>query len=150
MTTSPPLLLVEDSKDDIVLMKLALKKAGIKNPLHIVNDGPEAIEYVTGSGAFADRENYPLPALIFLDLKLPLMSGHEVLMWIRKRDHLSSTVIVVLTASENPEDLRRASRLGAHSYLVKPSTAQELADQLLEMAKAFNWHWLGCGEFAPA
>lgn len=138
------LLLVEDNDQDILIMKRVLRHAGVRNPLHIVKDGDKAIDYLSANGRFADRSRYPLPAIVFLDLKLPLMSGHEVLTWIRQREGFNSIVVVVLTGSDDPTDLRRAHRLGANSYLVKPPTS----DQLLEMARAFNWHWLECNSSA--
>jgi CheY-like chemotaxis protein len=85
VTTNKSLLLVEDNEDDVFLMKRALQGAHVVNPLHIVEDGQEALDYLSGNGKFADREQYPLPAVVFLDLKLPFISGHDVLAWIRQR-----------------------------------------------------------------
>jgi CheY-like chemotaxis protein len=138
MTAGRALLLVEDNEDDVFLMKRALKEAGIVNPLHIVEDGQEAKDYLAGAGKFADRASYPLPAVVFLDLKLPLVSGHEVLAWIRQQPELESLVIIVLTSSNEASDLSRSYALGANSYLVKPPTPE----QLEELAKAFRWYWL--------
>ena len=146
MSEQHTILLVEDNEDDVFIMKRALKTAGITNPLHIVGDGDSAIDYLSGIGKFSDRNTFPLPSIIFLDLKLPLKSGHDVLAWIRGNERFSSIVIVVLTSSEEPEDLRRAYQFGANSYLVKPPTPEELVD----MAKAFKWYWLGYNDFVPA
>lgn len=143
MPTNRAILLVEDSEDDIFLMKRALDEAGVKNPVLIVEDGQEAVEYLEGAGKFEDRTSYPLPAVIFLDLKLPLKSGHDVLAWIRRQERFDTTVVVVLTSSEETSDVNKAYRLGANSYLVKPPTAQDLVD----MAKAFKWYWLECNQF---
>ena len=85
MTSHQALLLVEDNEDDVFLMKRALKGARVVNPLHVVDDGQDALDYLAGTGKFADRANYPLPAVIFLDLKLPYISGHDVLAWIRRQ-----------------------------------------------------------------
>jgi CheY-like chemotaxis protein len=82
--------------------------------------------------------------VVFLDLKLPLMSGHDVLAWIRRREDFASTVVVVLTSSAEPEDLQRAYDLGTNSYLVKPPTVE----QLIEMAKVFKWYWFEYNQFA--
>ena len=84
--------------------------------------------------------------MVFLDLKLPLMSGHEVLAWIRGQRQLESLTVVVLTSSNEPSDVRRSYSLGANSYLVKPLTA----NQLIDLAKAFNWSWLQRKEVAAA
>jgi CheY-like chemotaxis protein len=138
MTTDRAILLVEDNEDDIFLMKRALKNARIINPLVTVEDGQQAVEYLSGAGRFANRERYPFPAIVFLDLKLPLKNGLDVLAWIREQPDLGNLVVIVLTSSNEPSDLKKAYALGANSYLVKPPTA----DQLLELAKAFKWYWL--------
>jgi len=140
---SGTILLVEDNEDDVFLMKRALKLAGIVNPVHIVEDGQEAVNYLSGQGIYADRISYPLPSVIFLDLKLPILLGLDVLSWIRDQEEFAATVVVVLTSSNEPSDLKKAYRLGANSYVVKPPTA----DQLLEMTKAFKWYWLEFNRF---
>jgi len=143
MKTKHQLLLVEDSANDITIMKRALDHACIKTSLHIVEDGETEIAYLSGVGEFADRQRYPLPGVVFLDLKLPRLAGDDVLAWIRQREDLAFIMVVVLTSSEDPEDLKRAYRLGANSYLVKSSSACELAEQLVETAEDLNLHWLG-------
>jgi CheY-like chemotaxis protein len=143
MGTEHAILLVEDNEDDVFLMQRALKEAAISNPLRIVEDGQEAVDYLSGAAKFSDRSRYPLPAIIFLDLKLPLKSGHEVLTWIRSQPPFQSTVVVVLTSSDEPTDVARAYQIGANSYLVKPPTAE----QLLDMAKSFKWYWLEFNRF---
>src|SRR5437868_2030655 len=92
------ILLVEDKEDDIVLIRRALAKAGVVNPLQVVRDGDEAIEYLAGERKYRNREEYPLPQLVLLDLKLPGMDGFEVLRWIRGQPGLSSLRVVVLTS----------------------------------------------------
>ncbi len=144
MTTHRAILLVEDNEDDVFLMKRALKAARVTNPLYVVEDGQEAVDYLGGAGKFADRESYPLPAVVFLDLKLPLISGHDVLAWIRRQYALESVVVIVLTSSNEASDLSRSYALGANSYLVKPPTPE----QLEELAKAFKWYWLEYNQFA--
>ena len=138
MTEDSVILLVEDNEDDVFLMKHALAAAGVTNPVHVVETGQHAVDYLAGAGAYADRRKYPLPTVVFLDLKLPLMSGHEVLAWMRAQPQLEGIVVVVLTSSNEPSDVRRSYSLGANSYLVKPLTAR----QLLDLAKALNWSWI--------
>src|SRR5215203_3421143 len=87
MTTEGAILLVEDSEDDVFLMKRALKNAGITNRLCVVEDGQQAVDYLSGVGEFADRSTHPIPSVVFLDLKLPLKGGLEVLGWIRRQAH---------------------------------------------------------------
>lgn len=143
MTTNGSILLVEDNEDDIFFMKRALKAAGIRNLLHTVEDGQQALDYLAGRGEFGDRVAYPVPSIIFLDLKLPMKGGLDVLAWIREQPDLENIVVVVLTSSNEPSDLKEAYRLGANSYVVKPPTA----GQLIELAKAFKWYWLEFNEF---
>jgi len=142
-TTNRALLLVEDNEDDVFLMKRALKGARVVNPLFVVEDGQEAVDYLGGAGKFADRDQYPLPAVVFLDLKLPFISGHDVLAWIRRQRELESLVVIVLTSSNEPSDLNRCYALGANSYVVKPPTPEQLED----LAKAFKWYWLEYNQF---
>ena len=132
------ILLVEDNEDDVFLMKHSLTSAGVSNPVYVVESGQDAVDYLSGSARYQDREKYPLPVIVFLDLKLPMMSGHEVLGWIRAQRQLESLLVVVLTSSNEPSDIRRSYSLGANSYLMKPLTARQLVD----LAKAFNWSWM--------
>jgi len=141
--TNRALLLIEDNQDDVFLMKRALKAVRVMNPLYVVEHGQEAVDYLGGAGKFSDRENYPLPAVVFLDLKLPFISGHDVLAWIRRQKQLESMVVVVLTSSNEASDLSRCYSLGANSYVVKPPTPE----QLEELAKAFKWYWLEYNQF---
>ena len=142
-TTNRAILLVKNNEDDVFLMQRALKGAEITNPLSVVEDGQQAIDYLGGDGKYADRATYPLPAVVFLDLKLPYKSGHEVLSWIRERKNFAAMVVVVLTSSNEPRDVRKSYELGGNSYIVKPPTPA----QLLEMAKAFKWYWLEYNKF---
>jgi CheY-like chemotaxis protein len=138
MANNRTVLLVEDNKDDVFLMQRALHGARITNPVIVVETGQEAMDYLAGAGKFADRDSYPLPAVVFLDLKLPFVYGHDVLAWIRRRKEFESLVVIVLTSSNEASDLSRCYSLGANSYLVKPPTAE----QLEALAKAFKWQWL--------
>ncbi len=137
MTEDSSILVVEDNEDDVFLMRRALTAASVGNPIFVVDTGAKAVDYLSGVAPFIDRQKYPLPAIVFLDLKLPLISGHEVLVWIRAQRHLEGLVVVVLTSSNEASDVRRCYSLGANSYLVKPLTAQ----QLIDLGKAFNWSW---------
>ncbi|HEY9249004.1 MAG TPA: response regulator [Rariglobus sp.] len=136
--SSHTLLLVEDNEDDVFLMKRALRFAGIENPLQIAEDGQAAIDYLAGSGAYADRTQFPLPHLVFLDLKLPYKTGHEVLEWIRRQPAFSTLIVIVLTSSSEPVDLARAYQLGANSFVVKPPTSALLQ----KLAESFKLWWL--------
>lgn len=134
---SQTILLVEDNEDDAFFMKLALKDAEITNPLQWVEDGQQAIDYLAGTGKYTDRAKYPLPMVVFLDLKLPLKTGHEVLQWIRLQPQFAKLPVMVLTSSSEPVDLNRSYQLGANTFMVKPPTAE----QILDLAQPFNLTW---------
>jgi CheY-like chemotaxis protein len=118
--TVPFLLLVEDNPDDQFLMQRALRKSGLTLPLNVARDGREALDYLRGADRFADRQTYPVPTLVFLDLKLPYIDGFEVLEWIREHPVLHDLTVVILTSSGEERDAQRAHQLGVSAYLVKP------------------------------
>ena len=123
------ILLVEDDEDDQFFIQVALEKAAIRDPLKTVNNGREAIAYLAGEEQYGDREKYPLPTIMFLDLKMPYMGGFEVLEWLRSRgDEFAGIVVIVLTSSPEERDHTRACQLGARSYLLKPPTRDMLID----------------------
>jgi len=132
------LLLVEDDPNDVALIQRAFNKARVLNPIHVVNDGDQAVAYLAGEGQYADRARFPLPALMLLDLKLPRRSGHEVLAWMRQQPGLRRLPVVVLTSSSDAPDVRRAYDLGANSYLIKPVSFEGL----MEMVKTLGLYWL--------
>lgn len=134
-----PILHVEDEEDDVLFIQRAFKSAGITNPLNAVEDGQSAIDYLSGNGKFADRQQYPLPALMLLDLNLPGQSGFDVLKWIRAHPELKRTIVVVIcSSSQNLPDINAAYDLGANGYVVKPPTFPGL----VELAKAIRDYWL--------
>ncbi|MET0263397.1 MAG: response regulator [Rariglobus sp.] len=143
--SSHTILLVEDNEDDVFLMKRALRAAGIENPLQIAEDGQVAIDYLAGTGEHADRLRSPLPMIVFLDLKLPYKSGHEVLEWIRQQPHLETLIVIVLTSSNETVDLDLAYKLGANSFVVKPPTATLLQ----KMTESFKLWWLNHNRANP-
>jgi CheY-like chemotaxis protein len=132
------ILMVEDDPNDILLTQRAFMQASLVNPLRIVRDGEEAMNYLGGRDAYADRSRYPLPSLILLDLKLPKKSGLEVLEFLRAQPSLKQTPVIVLTSSQESADIERAYALGANSYLLKPVGF----DGLLEMVKAIGMYWV--------
>lgn len=140
-----PVLLVEDDENDVTFMRYAWSKAGLANPLHLVADGQSAIDYLRGSGQYADRKLHPLPFLMFLDLNLPHRSGFEVLQWIRQRPELRALLVVVLTSSTADCDAHRAYGLGANSYVVKPSDLEALKEFLI----ALKTYWVAWN-YVPA
>jgi CheY-like chemotaxis protein len=134
------ILLVEDDENDVFFFRRAVGKAGMELPLHVVSDGEQALQYLNGELKYRDRAANPLPDVIFLDLKLPYISGMEVLEYIRKQSALDQVEVVVLTSSPEERDRKRAFELGTQDYLVKPATPntlqQILAGPLLPKAEA--------------
>ncbi|HZR17516.1 MAG TPA: response regulator [Verrucomicrobiae bacterium] len=124
------LLLAEDCEDDAEIMRNALLRAGVPNPLQIVQDGEEAIDYLAGKGKYERRDLYPLPIMFFLDLNMPKQGGLEVLSWVRQHSRLSLLAVHILSASSREADISRATELGANSYIIKPSKYSDLVDML--------------------
>lgn len=133
--SNPPILLVEDDPNDVFFFEHAMKKAGFIHPLQIARDGGEAIDYFSGDGAFTDRDQFPLPCLVVLDLNLPRLHGLEVLQWIRKSAPDRNVPVIVLSSSTSDRDICDAYRLGANSFLNKPTKSADLVALLcaLEM-----------------
>jgi CheY-like chemotaxis protein len=120
MTERSIILLVEDREDDILLVRRAFSAANLDAPLQVVRDGEEAIAYLEGIGKYQNREEFPLPDLVLLDLKLPGLDGYDVLQWIRSNPALKALRVIVLTSSEEIRDVNKAYSMGANSFLVKP------------------------------
>ena len=133
------ILLAEDDPNDVILFQRAMERASLSvDSLKVVRDGEKAISYLSGQGLYADRDLYPLPALLLLDLKMPRKSGPEVLSWIRKQPQLRYLNVVFLTSSNSSDDVRLAYEAGANSYLVKPVEFTEM----VEMIRHVTFYWL--------
>ncbi|PYJ07423.1 MAG: two-component system response regulator [Verrucomicrobia bacterium] len=121
MASTGPILLAEDDDNDVFLLRRAFDKAGLADRLIVVRDGQEAIWYLNGQGAYADRNAHPWPEVLLLDLKMPRMDGFDVLKWLqRRRRSLQPLLVVVHTSSKLDTDLQRAFELGADAYWLKP------------------------------
>jgi CheY-like chemotaxis protein len=120
------ILLVDDSENDLLFMRRAFKKAQSSIPLQEVCNGEEAIAYLKGDGLYSDRNKFPLPRMVLLDLNMPKKDGFEVLTWVRAQPVLKRLAIIVLSASTRAPDVDRAFDLGATSFLVKPSNLESL------------------------
>ena len=132
------ILIVEDNLDQLRLMTEVLQSGRISNEVHSVTTGEEAIAFLSGESAYCDRTVYPLPCLLLLDLKLPRISGFEVLEWVRAHPVFRTLPVVVLTGSHDSEDIERAYQLGANSYLLKPFKMEELR----AVVKSINAYWV--------
>jgi CheY-like chemotaxis protein len=124
-TSGHCVLQVEDEESDVILFRHACTQMGFTHAIQLARDGQEALDYLAGTGVFANRAEYPLPALVLLDLKLPQVDGFDVLRWIRAQPEFTSLKVVVFSSSNHHEDIERAYQLGANSYLVKPLTNAE-------------------------
>jgi CheY-like chemotaxis protein len=124
------ILLAEDDPNDALLVRMAFQRTRSGVPLMVVPNGLEAVNYLKGEGVYADRTRYPMPDIILLDLKMPLMSGFEVLGWLKGQPLLKRLPVIVLTSSVQDEDARRAYEAGANSYLVKPTDFNELVETM--------------------
>jgi len=132
------ILLAEDCEDEVLLIRRAFAEARFLNPLHVVSDGDEVIAYLKGDRKYANREEYPLPGLLLLDLKMPRKDGFEVLRWIRQQPELRALRVVVLTASDHIQDVNRAYQMGANSFLVKPVDFPHF----VEVTQALKGYWM--------
>jgi CheY-like chemotaxis protein len=120
------ILLVEDNADDVFFVQRAFDSAHIKHPLFTVEDGHEAIDYLSAKGRYADRKVYPVPQLVLADLKMPGISGFDLIDWMRKDKAYRLMPIIVLSSSSLAADVNRAYALGANAYMVKPADARSL------------------------
>lgn len=137
MTNAPTILVVEDEEDSVLLLESAFRKAQFSNPVHRVSHGALAMEYLSQTVATRNRP-VPMPAFVLLDLKLPLVSGLDVLKWIRAHPVLHSLIVIIFTSSSEPRDIADAYRAGANSYLVKPTNLSTLT----ELSIGIRSYWL--------
>jgi CheY-like chemotaxis protein len=113
-------LIVDDDPDDIELMQLAFEKAKAPCALMSAADGAEAIKYLSGEGEYSDRDIYPMPLLVLLDLNMPRVNGFDVLEWVQKNRTAKFPVVITLSYSHLESDIRRAYQLGTSAYVAKP------------------------------
>ncbi len=146
MSTHSIVLYVEDEENDRLFAQMAFAQAGLGPVLRMVNHGQAAIDYLSGAGVYAQREKYPLPGVVLLDLNLPEVPGFEVLQWIRAHPSYRELPVVIFTSSAREEDRDRARLLGANEFLQKPG----LPSLLQEIARKLNELWLRGGTAGPA
>ena len=121
-------LYVEDEPDDVFFLRAAVKAVGAEADVRDVGDGRAAMAYLSGEGIYADRAAHPAPALVLLDVNLPMISGFEVLRWIRAQPALRSLPVVMFSSSGRPEDRTLARELDAQDYLQKPTSGLQFRD----------------------
>jgi two-component system response regulator len=140
------ILLVEDNPDDAKLTLRAFKQSNIANPITVVKDGVEALDFLFARGAYIDRSGEPLPILIVLDLKLPRLDGHGVLKAVRADERTKLIPVVIMTSSREEQDIVASYSLGANSYIRKPVDFAEF----VEAAKLLGIYWLMLNQALPA
>ena len=142
MTRCTTVLYAEDDENDAFFMQRAFVKLNRADDLRIVGDGQMAVDYLSGVEEFSNRERFPLPHMIILDVKMPMMSGLETLAWIRARREFDALPVVMFTSSTQESDIEFSRTHGANGYFVKPSNADQLsrvAGSILE----------NCGSISP-
>lgn len=132
------ILLVEDNPNDVELTLMTLKKHNLANKVQVVNDGAEALEYIFATGAYAHRKIEETPKVVFLDLKLPKVDGIEVLRKIKSDERTKLTPVIVLTSSQEEQDIVKSYKLGVNSYVVKPVEFENFARAVSEL----GLYWL--------
>lgn len=131
------ILLAEDDDNDVMLIQRAFKKHYVDRPIYIARNGEEAIAYLSGQGEFSDRTKYPFPDVVITDLKMPKLSGFELLAWLNENRECKVIPTIVLSSSKEDRDVARAYNLGASTYMVKPASFDELA----EMVRRVKDYW---------
>jgi CheY-like chemotaxis protein len=134
------IMIVDDNDDDLFLIERAFREIGVTDPIQTINGGEEAIAYIMGEGKYADRRVYAYPSFITTDLKMPGMDGFAVLEHLKNNPEWAVIPTVVLSASCDLDDIKKAYMLGASSYHVKPSTPEALREQL----KVLHNYWMTC------
>jgi CheY-like chemotaxis protein len=132
------ILVVEDTEDDVFILRRVFTKAAVRNPTQLASDGQEAIDYLAGNGRFGDRAEFPLPFLVLLDLKLPYKHGFDVLQSIRSKPQLDQLSVIILTSSAEERDVIKAYELGARSFLVKPPTVPMVQEMMAALREEFE------------
>jgi DNA-binding response OmpR family regulator len=126
----------------VLLLQRAFRKANAAITIQAVTDGDKAVAYLSGADEYSDREKYPLPAVVLLDLKMPRKSGLEVLQWVRSNEKVRRLIVIIFTSSKHDEDVNKAYDIGANSYLVKPVGF----DMLVDVAKMIQQYWINTNE----
>jgi two-component system, response regulator len=139
------ILLVEDNPDDVALTLHAFKRSNISNEIVIARDGVEALDYLFGRGDFAERDTSEQPAVVLLDLKLPRLDGLEVLRRLRANPDTALQPVVILTSSDEEQDMLMSYQLGANSYVRKPVDF----DEFIEAARKLGLYWLLLNQAPP-
>jgi CheY-like chemotaxis protein len=134
------IIIVDDNLTDLLFIEKAFREVGVKDPIHKINGGQEAIDYMMGEGKYSDRGKYAYPTFITVDLKMPGTDGFAVLEHLNKNPEWAVIPTVILSSSRDPDDIKKAYMLGASSYHVKPNSFDALRQQL----KVLHDYWMTC------
>jgi CheY-like chemotaxis protein len=137
MSKSSVILIVDDEEDDRLLLELALRRAGITSRVCPLPDGQDAINYLAGTGVYANRETYPLPVLVFTDFTMPRRNAMQLLKWIRERPELGSLPVVVLVGSASQNEIQVALAAGASASFNKPVEFARLVEEVKAVGQKF-------------
>lgn len=145
MTKIAKILLIEDNPMDVILTLDAFKEAKLKNTINVARSGEEALDYLFGNGKYSDREQFPMPNIVLLDLKMPGIDGFEVLRQIKQTKVLKRIPVIILTSSKEEGDLVLSYDIGANSYLLKPISFNGFVD----VVKKIDDYWFSLNISAP-
>lgn len=134
----PLILLAEDSEADVFFLLRAFKAANLRNPVHVVRSGTEALEYLSGSGNYEDRQKYPMPGVVFIDLKMPKPDGFDVLRWKEQQKSLPRILWVAVSNFDAVKTINEAYAAGATTFLAKPLDAMDVRN----LVDAFEEYWI--------
>src|SRR5437868_3400163 len=146
MARSAAILLVEDDPNDVLLVKMAFQKSLPGVRVMVVTNGHEAVQYLKHEGAYADRNAHPFPEFVLLDLKMPLMSGFELLRWIRAQPVIKRLPVIVFSSSLHEGDAALAYEEGANSFISKPTDFSKL----VQMMKSLGEFWIRASKIPEA
>jgi CheY-like chemotaxis protein len=137
-TDKETILLAEDRRDDVDLLKFAFKRARITNPLVVVDNGQQAIDYISGHGVYSDRANYPLPELILLDLRMPHVNGFEFMEWLRSQPQAQTIPVVAVADFSAGSDKIKARQAGAWACVSKPVNLEAFTESMAQVIAAWR------------
>ncbi len=131
------ILIAEDEENDALLMQMAVQKAGLRHTISIVRDGQQAVDYLSGAPPFNDRSQHPLPEIFLLDLKMPRLTGFDVLQWLTAHPELSELPAIVISSSIDVSDMEKARDLGAADYYFKPTRFADLVKLIADIQESW-------------
>lgn len=146
--TGDPVLIADDSETDIFFLLRAFAASHVKNPVYVVRSGAEAIQYLAGEGKYSNRASYPLPKIVFLDLKMPPPDGFDVLRWKEQHRDLPRMLWVAMSNFDAIKTINQAYSSGATTFLTKPLDAEDIRHLIKSFEEYWHIHAEGLGRSA--